>query len=274
MDNIYKNRDWLYTAYQTKKLSTHQIAKEVNAGSTTIWNWLYKFNIPTRSKSEGIHLAKANHCNLSQEAKEWIDGELLGDGSLQSENSYSAKFVYGSKYLEYIQYVSDTLKSFEINGGKIRKTYYKPGEKTGQKRDCYCYFYQSLSYAELSSIRKRWYPKGKKIVPKDLELTPLTCRQWYIGDGCLEHDKRTKKGGFYIILYTNGFPVSDVRWLISKLKRLNLKTTRLPSNNSIPVSAHSTQNFLNYIGKCPVKCYQYKWDNEQKAQITEQKKAI
>jgi len=27
-------------AYQTKKLSTHQIAKEVNAGSTTIWNFL------------------------------------------------------------------------------------------------------------------------------------------------------------------------------------------------------------------------------------------
>jgi len=268
MDNIYKNRDWLYTAYQTRKLSTHQIAKEVNAGSTTIWNWLYKFNIPTRSKSEGIHLAKANHCNLSQEAKEWIDGELLGDGCLWSQNFYSAYFIYDSKYLEYTQYILDTLKSFGIEqSGKIN-------ERKDKKWGNYSYRYCSYSYVELSPIRKRWYPKDKKIVPKDLELTPLTCRQWYIGDGCLKHHKRTKKGGFYIILYTNGFPVSDVRWLISELKRLNLKTTRLPSNNSISVSTHSTQNFLNYIGKCPVKCYQYKWNNEQEAQITEQKEAI
>ena len=268
MDNIYKNRDWLYTAYQTKKLSIHQIAKEVNAGPSTIWNWLHKFNIPIRSNQEGVHLVKGNHCNLSQEAKEWIDGELLGDGCLWSQNFYSAYFIYDSKYLEYTQYILDTLKSFGIEqSGKIN-------ERKDKKWGNYSYRYCSYSYVELSPIRKRWYPKGKKIVPKDLELTPLTCRQWYIGDGCLEHDKRTKKGGFYIILCTNGFPVSDVRWLISELKRLNLKATRLPSNNSILVSTRSTQNFLNYIGKCPVKCYQYKWNNEQEAQITEQKEEV
>jgi len=56
--------------------------------------------------SKTIHLQRANHCFLSKEAKEWIDGELLGDGCLQSQRRYSANFHYSSKYPEYIQYIS------------------------------------------------------------------------------------------------------------------------------------------------------------------------
>ena len=253
MDNIYKNRDWLYMAYQTKKLSTHQIAKEVNAGPSTIWNWLYKFNIPIRSNQEGVHLVKGNHCNLSQEAKEWIDGELLGDGCLCSQSSYSANFFYGSKYLEYIQYVSDTLQSFGIKqAGKINKD-----NKCYKNFNYYTYFYASRAYVELLPVRKRWYPDGKKIVPKDVELTPLTVRQWYIGDGCLLHLSKRRP---FIVLSTCGFSISDVEWLVEQLDSLGFRTTRRSSNNTIHISAFSTQDFLAYIDKCPVRCYQYKWN--------------
>lgn len=250
MTKLYRDRDWLNMMYVVKKLSIIQMGKIAEVDYKTIWNWLHRFNILI-SRGEKIHLAKANHCQLSQEAREWIDGELLGDGCLQSQSLHSARFQHSSKYLEYIQYVSNILNSFGIEqAGQTRKQYYK-------NWDCYNYHYKSRSYAELLPIRKRWYPKGKKIVPKDLELTPLVCRQWYIGDGGLICKKEERP---YIGLATCGFLINDVEWLVSQLNELGFKATRWNSNNTICISVHSTKAFLDYIDKCPVRCYQYKWN--------------
>jgi len=250
-ERLYRNKEWLEDKYWGKKLSTYKIDRLCNVDHHTILNWLKKLNISIRSREEGIYLSKANHCNLSQETIEWINGELLGDGHLQSKNSHSARFAYSSKYLEYTKYVSNILASFGIERiGKIRKYYY-------EKMDCYTYSYNSRYYIELLSIRRKWYPNGKKIIPRDLELTPLVCRQWFIGDGSLKHYKNYSP---YIKLATCGFSIKDVEWLILQLSKLGFKTTRQPNQNLINISTKSTKQFLNYIGSCPVKCYQYKWD--------------
>ena len=247
----YKNKNWLKKQYLDKKLSTTQIAKLCNCGSTTIYRWLKNFDIPIRSLGEAVHLACSNHCNLSEEARQWLDGELLGDGCLYSQSKYSALFSYSSKYKEYIQYISDTLNSFGIKrAGKINKIYHK-------KMDCYDYNYGSLNYVELLLIRKRWYPNGKKRIPRDLKLTPLLLRQEMIGDGCLIHKKKYRP---YIKLATCGFPIRDVEWLAKELCKLGFKTTRWSAGNRICISTHSTKDFLDYIGKCPVKCYEYKFN--------------
>jgi len=248
---LYQNKDWLKEQYLDKKLSTTQIAKSCDCSSGTICNGLKKYNIPARSTPEGNHLSKRNHCDLSEEAKQWIDGELMGDGCLLSYSKYSANFNYCSKYEEYINYILDTLNSFNIKqAGKINKYYHK-------KRCYYSYHYASLCYPELLSIRKYWYPNGHKIIPKDLKLTPLILRQEYIGDGNLSHPKY---GRPYIRLATHGFSTEGVEWLVNKLNKLNFKSTRRPSDNQIHISAHSTKDFLDYIGECPIQCYQYKWN--------------
>jgi len=192
---------------------------------------------------------KSNHCKLSQEAIEWINGELLGDGNLEKSSSCSVRFRYTSKYYEYINYVMDIFNSFEMKQTKINKYYHK-------KYDCYSYHYNSLSYPELLVIYKQWYPKGKKAIPKSIKLTPITLKQWYIGDGCLVHRKKRNP---HIILCTYGFLVSDVMWLIKQLREIGFKITRW-SDNAIRFSAYSVKDFLKYIGKCPVQCYQYKFN--------------
>jgi len=245
----FQNKEWLEKKYLKEKLSATQISKLCRVSHATIQNWLHKLNIPARSCGEAIHLVLGNHCDLSHEAIEWINGELLGDGCLTLPSNYSSYFSYGSKHLEYAQYVSDTLKSFGIKQvGRIIKKQ--------DKYKNYAYFYVSHSYEELLSIRKQWYPNNKKIVPKDIELTPLTCRQWYIGDGCLIHKKNRNLN---IVLATNGFPSEDVEWLVDQLNKIGFKATRQPSQNVINISTISVKQFLNYIGECPVKCYQYKW---------------
>ena len=252
---LYQDKDWLEEKYWKSKLSTTRIARLCDCDYKTIWNWLVKFDISRRSIGEGSHLAQANHCNLSQKAIDWINGELLGDGYLWSRNSHSANFQYTSKYREYIQYISDTLKSFGIEqAGEIRK-YYR------QDWDCSIYKYQSRSYVELLPIFKQWYPepKRKKIIPKDITLTSLTLRQFYIGDGCLIHKKKRP----CISLATCGFTIEDVEWLIKQLIKLGFKTKRW-ANNAIGISTYSTKEFLDYIGSSPIKCYDYKWDYNKK----------
>lgn len=255
MIKLYQDKKWLKKKYIDEESSSPQIAKLEKVNSQTINNWRKKFNIITRSRGERQHLATGNHCNLSQEALEWINGELLGDACVQSYSSYSAQFCYTSKFPDYINYVSETLKSFGINQtGKI----YLLITKFKQYGPSYTAFtYSSLKYAELLPIRKKWYPRGKKIVPRDLKLTPITCRQWYIGDGCLSSSKNFRP---YIYLCTQGFTISDVEYLIKKLIKLGFKVTRQLYKNIIHISVHSVKDFLNYIGPCPVKRYQYKWN--------------
>ncbi len=190
----------------------------------------------------------AGHCHLSNEALEWIEGELLGDGNLTSSTS-SARFRYGSKYLEYINYVSDTLASFGINqAGKIRK----------RVVPTVCYYYSSLSYTDLFDVWVLWYAYGQKQIPRGLELTPLVCRQWYIGDGSMN---TTSAKNPYIRIYTQGFLVQDVLWLIGKLKHLGFVAS-YQSNNTLYIPTKYAKKFLTYIGECPVGCYKYKWIQE------------
>lgn len=188
-----------------------------------------------------------NHCNLTFEATEWLNGELLGDGSLTIPSLGSACFSYSSTYLEYAQYVSSTLKSFGIEQvGKILKYTYK-----------YTFYrYTSRAYSELFLLCYMWYPKGKKIVPKFIKLSPVTCRQWYIGDRCLQH---TQAGSPRIVISTQSFLKKDVEWLVKQLWEIGILATRQPVKNVISVSTYSTKDFLDYIGECPVECYKYKW---------------
>ena len=247
----YKNKDWLKKRYINEKMSTYRIAEICNCNSSTIWRNLKKFGILVRTKSESLHLSQANHCNLIDKARQWIDGELLGDGCLHSYSKYSACFCYSSKYLEYINYVTDILNSFGIKqAGSFVKEYNKEFGK-------YVYHYCSLNYVELLPIRKRWYPNGKKIIPRDLKLTPLLLRQEYISDGSLRH---RKIGRPYVTLCTIGFLTEDVKWLVEHVNKLGFKATKWICKNVIQISAYSTEDFLDYIGECPVQCYQYKWE--------------
>jgi len=246
---MYRNREWLKQKYIDERLSTTQISKLCNSGNTVIANWLHRLNISICSCSKAIHLRKTNHCSLSEKSIEWINGELLGDGSLESSCIYSARFVYTSQYPEYIRYVSDALKSYNILG----KIYKCKNKKSGN----YDYSFHGITYAELLPIRNQWYPNGKKIIPRDIVLTPLVCRQWYIGDGFLTH---TQKGTQYIRLSTDDFLQEDINWLIKELLKIGFKATIQPSSNRIIISVYSTKAFLKYIGDCPVECYQYKWN--------------
>ena len=250
MEKLYKNKEWLENKYINEKIPIRQISKLCGVNKGTIHWYLDKFEIKKRTSGESYHWTHTNHTNLTKESIDWIQGELLGDGCLYSYNKYSATFRYGSKHLEYINYISKRLEAFGIERtGKIRKN----------KEDIY--HYASLCYKELKPLREKWYPTGKKIVPKDVELTPITVRQWFIGDGNLQFVRQRKNYKPYpeLVIYTCGFPISDVEFLIFKLKEIGIEATRQSYHNSVHIRNKSLASFYSYIGSCPTECYKYKW---------------
>lgn len=246
---FYQNREWMWTHYIVREESTPAMARKAGCGHETIRCWLHKLEIPIRSRGEGHSLATRNSLTLSPKLLGLLGGELLGDGCVSMRSNYSAYYQHTSKYKEYLIWLSNQFNDLGLEqAGKINRYQTQWGA---------AFYYKTKSYPELVNIRQRWYPNGGKIVPKDLELTPLRARQWYIGDGCLRHHRH---GHPWIIFATNGFDIGSVNYLIEELQKQGFKATRWLSDNTIYLSTYSVQDFLSWIGPCPVPCYQYKWN--------------
>jgi len=192
---------------------------------------------------------KSNHIKLSKYAIEFLNGELLGDGCLITHN-ISAHYQHRTKHKLYLEWLSNKLESYGIEQvGRIYE-YENPYKN---------YHYCSRRYVEFKEIYDKWYKNRIKIVPKDIELTPITIRQWYLGDGCLSRYKKYKS--IMINLATNSYTFDENVMLIDKLSELGFECY-YRKDNSITISMYSVIDFLDYIGYCPKEIdsiYGYKW---------------
>ncbi len=265
---LYQNREWLFNEYVTLNKSMWNIADEQGVDCVTILNWLKRFNITRRTRGEGCHLARGNHVSLTFQIIEVINGLMLGDGHLNQRSKWSAGYEHGSKYKEYLEWLSERFNGFGVK--QTGKIYKETIDKRPKWKNAIGYRYSSLSYSELLPLQQKWYRlysqetdppnwsyKLIKIVPRDIELTPTTCLYWYMDDGCLKHRSK-KNSNDNINLATMGFPIADIEFLVRKLNEIGFKCHRTV-DNQIYISTESTPAFLEYIGDCPVDCYKYKW---------------
>ena len=183
-----------------------------------------------------------------------IDGCLLGDGHLEYKDNknYNSCLSYGSSVKEHTEYIHQFFKEYcnenyreikrsEIFDKRTNKTYVR-------------YWFRTKCLPIFTEQRKRFYSNGLKIIPRDLEINEVLLLFWYIGDGELE----SKNG--YIKLHTNSFTLSDVNFLISKLKNFEAKISKKVENQYIiSIPRKCVKLFLKYIGNCPIKNYKHKW---------------
>lgn len=254
---LYREKTRLEYQYLDLEKNAPVISRELSVDLTTIRYWMKKFSISARSHSVVMSLRQSNHVTLSKKLLEFLYGELLGDGHLGNNGPLSSFYSHSSKYLEYLVWLSGIFKGFGIaQVGKIHKNLKAGG-----------FMYASRSYPELKTLRRKWYRlatekerkqrrKFIKILPKNLKLTPLICRQWYIGDGSLNKDCG------YTRLNTQCFTSGEVDRLIMLLINLDFKVTK-HADRSIYISTYSTRDFLDFIGPCPKgieNIYGYKWN--------------
>lgn len=176
-----------------------------------------------------------------------IIGSLLGDGCIShpiiykptgniKSQSYFIK-PQATRSREYLEWHFEQLKPFSSS------------LYDGLKRSAF----RTSSNSIFTELRKKWYPNGKKIVPKDLELNPLSLAIWYIDDGCIKVGKRE------LTIATCGFNVADCRYLVLILMKCFDIESSVGYGNVIFIKAKYIEKFIEIVRPfVSWKCYQYK----------------
>lgn len=180
--------------------------------------------------------------NLSSKALEIIEGELLGDGSLTSSRVNSS-FEHSTANIDYGKYLYKLLQKEIVPLGK-------PEILVGRNGGNPQFRTRTICNKTFTELRGKWYPFGKKIIPEDIKLTSTECLHWFLGDG---------SGGSGLVLHTNCFSNKDIEILRNRLYNIGIKTS-IHSRNRIYIFKNYADIFLKYIGECPVKGYNHKWN--------------
>jgi hypothetical protein len=263
--NISKTE--LVELYTNQKKSTTQIAKIYNSNFGTILARLEEYNIPIRKRKDSICIARGYHksIKLNEYIYQILDGVLLGDGGYdfggKDKKTASLKITQMEKHRGWL----DELKTiFEDNKIECSMVYRATNPKSKRHSQ---WVLRTRYYVELGDERKRWYLKGKKIVPKNVRLTPIALSQWYIGDGTLGTIRKTKSGKkFYSLnLCTESYTKEENEFLRDKLKKLygwNFKVSKY-RNNSYRLGTNQTKEIKDFLYKTSpykIECFNYKWE--------------
>jgi transposase len=167
-----------------------------------------------------------------------IIGSLLGDMSLKMPKDSihaSGDFAHSLKQENYCKYIESELSNFCSKG--FYKSYID--KRTNKRYDQYYVYMKASEY--LTTLYYKFYPNGKKIVPKDLlySLDGLGLAIWFMDDGY--------KSDSTYHLSTNCFSVEDLKVIIEFFKiKFNITATYNKSH-VIRIASKSANIFKNLI---------------------------
>lgn len=238
--------EMLKILYWDKKLSTSIIAEMFNVTKGAVRNKFHRYDVARRTLSDSQSLI-SNHINLSFFSMNFIDGLLLGDGSISlSLQGLSATYKHTDKNKEYILWLAEMFADMGIE-----VIYKKDYAKISQLSTKY--------YRDFVAIRKRWYPTGIKQVPFDIQIKPITLLNWYIGDGNY-HKGRNGTLKSESVTIAMQYDQKGKLSLCQELMCLGIENT--PHEDRIYIKSNGRQQFFNYMMATQLqipKCYQYKF---------------
>lgn len=184
-----------------------------------------------------------------------IIGSLLSDGTIcnhiKMKNNNWSHTSTNENYIDYI--ISETkihLHKFSTESKEFTSSV--SGKIYKSKKS---FSFKSKSSISFTRYRKTWYPYGTKVVPNTIELTPTVLLHWYIGDGNI-------RDNIGITLCTDSFDEISILFLMQKLQQLNFEPYLYETKNRIVIPNKRVFEFLKYIGNCPVKGFEYKWNTK------------
>jgi len=179
-----------------------------------------------------------NKIIIDESLKAFLDGLLMGEGRLGAINHATYYFQRCAKR-EWLEYIQKYLNDHGIDSTIT------PVKALIYCKECSVYDLKTKEYVELNTFRKRWYPKGEKRVPKDIDISsPIFLANWYVGSGFLEKGRGITPSIYFFI---NSFPKEDIEWLLKQLKnKLNLEG-EITKDGKIKLDNASTKKFIEIV---------------------------
>jgi len=176
-----------------------------------------------------------------------LDGLLIGDGYIPLKQHL---FYFGQcrKNREYVEYVA---RQLGIPAERVRDRARKPDARTGRVYECS--ELRTLSHPYFAWLRQRWYKDGKKVVPKDLQVSREFLLHWFLCDGACS----VLRNSAHMMLCTDGFTHEEVMFLKDLLEQAGVESN--VTGRRLRVRQKSIVRFYDCVGDCPVQCLAYKW---------------
>ncbi len=95
---------------------------------------------------------------------------MIGDGSLEDRKTANSRLQirHSLKQRDYVDWLYAELQNFVLS-------------KPRQIGDAY--FFRTKSLSLFTQWRQKFYKLGKKIIPRDISLSPLSLAIWFMDDG-------------------------------------------------------------------------------------------
>lgn len=178
---------------------------------------------------------------VTDRQEEILQGSLLGDayitkrGQIQFEQSENQK--------EYLFWKHEVLQTISYKNIVTVSRFDKRFAKT-----YISYRFWTRQY--FLDWRTRWYVNGRKIIPRDIQFTPLVLAVWYMDDGCYSDHK--------CIISTDNFVLEDILFIQNLLfKTYGLKTS-IKNKTKILIRKESQNNFFQLIKPYIISNLRYK----------------
>ena len=115
-----------------------------------------------------------NYKRLSYQQEQIITGLLVGDGSA-ADGMKSVEFSHKKDHEEYVDWILSSLGSISGHKGKKRISGYGTEMIPGR----------TISCLQVNEFCENFYKDGKKIIPRDIKLGPISLAVIYMDDGAL-----------------------------------------------------------------------------------------
>lgn len=157
---------------------------------------------------------------LTEIQKSILVGKMLGDGSLHKakSNNFGIAYSHSVKQIEYIKYCNLVLGDISTNTIDTQISGYGSDMFRANTRFLH----------DITKNFSEWIDKeGKKQVPENLVLDPISLSFWYMDDGSLSHTDFQKDRALFS---TNGFNEKSIDVLLRELKKYGIKGVKYNSN--------------------------------------------
>lgn len=205
----------------------------------------------------------------AEEAVQVFSGVMLGDGGLALRrfcDNANFRMALSSKkqgipsvsLIGYLHFVMGALASLGVEAMTGHPKVFKRVRPDGQTYD-YCDLETKVS-PFLTHEYLRWYSNGRKEVPKDLVLTPISVAHWFMGDGTSSKQAAGKPLFDCVNLCTQAFNSYSQELLKVQLLGLSIYATiqRSGSKQKIYILQDSVDDFMRVVDPHVIEPYRYK----------------